>query len=40
MALAHLTLATRDVRRAEAFFAQALGWRPLSLAPYSHLTGR
>jgi catechol 2,3-dioxygenase-like lactoylglutathione lyase family enzyme len=30
MALAHLTLATRDVRRAEAFFAGALGWRPLS----------
>jgi catechol 2,3-dioxygenase-like lactoylglutathione lyase family enzyme len=30
MALAHLTLATRDVRRAEAFFAGALGWRPLT----------
>ena len=30
MPLAHLTLATRDVRRAEAFFSQALGWRPLS----------
>lgn len=30
MPLVHLTLATRDVRRAEAFFAQALGWRPLS----------
>ena len=30
MSLAHLTLATRDVRRAEAFFAQALGWRPLA----------
>src|SRR5262245_17854704 len=30
MALAHLTLATRDVRRAEAFFAGALGWRPIA----------
>ena len=30
MSLAHLTLATRDVRRAEAFFAGALGWRPLA----------
>ena len=30
MPLAHLTLATRDVRRAEAFFARALGWRPLA----------
>jgi catechol 2,3-dioxygenase-like lactoylglutathione lyase family enzyme len=30
MSLAHLTLATPDVRKAEAFFAQALGWRPLS----------
>ena len=29
MSLAHLTLATRDVRRAEAFFAGALGWRPI-----------
>jgi catechol 2,3-dioxygenase-like lactoylglutathione lyase family enzyme len=29
MSLAHLTLATRDVRKAEAFFAQALGWRPV-----------
>jgi catechol 2,3-dioxygenase-like lactoylglutathione lyase family enzyme len=29
MPLAPLTLATRDVRRAEAFFAGALGWRPL-----------
>ena len=27
MSLAHLTLATRDVRRAGAFFAGALGWR-------------
>jgi catechol 2,3-dioxygenase-like lactoylglutathione lyase family enzyme len=30
MPLAHLTLATRDARRAEAFFARALGWRPLA----------
>lgn len=30
MSLAHLTLATRDVRRAEAFFAEALGWRALA----------
>ena len=30
MSLAHLTLATRDVRRAEAFFAGALGWRPIA----------
>ena len=30
MPLVHLTLATRDVRRAEAFFARALGWRPLA----------
>jgi catechol 2,3-dioxygenase-like lactoylglutathione lyase family enzyme len=29
MALAHITLATRDVRKSEAFFAQALGWRPI-----------
>jgi catechol 2,3-dioxygenase-like lactoylglutathione lyase family enzyme len=29
MPLAHLTLATRDVRRASQFFAVALGWRPL-----------
>jgi catechol 2,3-dioxygenase-like lactoylglutathione lyase family enzyme len=29
MPLAHITLATRDVRQAEAFFAGALGWRPL-----------
>ena len=30
MSLAHLTLATRDARRADAFFAGALGWRPLA----------
>jgi catechol 2,3-dioxygenase-like lactoylglutathione lyase family enzyme len=30
MPLAHLTLATRDVPRAEAFFAGALGWRPIA----------
>ncbi len=30
MSLAHLTLATRDVRRAETFFAGALGWRPVA----------
>ena len=30
MSLAHLTLATRDVRKAESFFAQALGWRPIA----------
>lgn len=30
MSLAHLTLATRDVPRAEAFFARSLGWRPIS----------
>jgi catechol 2,3-dioxygenase-like lactoylglutathione lyase family enzyme len=29
MALAHVTLATRNVREAEAFFAAALGWRPI-----------
>ena len=29
MALAHITLATRDVRKSEAFFAEALGWRPI-----------
>jgi catechol 2,3-dioxygenase-like lactoylglutathione lyase family enzyme len=27
MALAHITLATRDVRRSAAFFEEALGWR-------------
>ena len=30
MPLVHLTLATRDVRRAEAFFAREVGWRPLA----------
>jgi catechol 2,3-dioxygenase-like lactoylglutathione lyase family enzyme len=30
MSLAHLTLATPDVRKAEPFFREALGWRPLS----------
>jgi catechol 2,3-dioxygenase-like lactoylglutathione lyase family enzyme len=30
MALAHLTLATQNVRKAEAFFTAALGWRPIS----------
>jgi catechol 2,3-dioxygenase-like lactoylglutathione lyase family enzyme len=30
MPLAHLTLATRDVRASAAFFAEALGWRPLA----------
>jgi catechol 2,3-dioxygenase-like lactoylglutathione lyase family enzyme len=29
MPLVHLTLATRDVRRAQAFFTAALGWRPI-----------
>jgi catechol 2,3-dioxygenase-like lactoylglutathione lyase family enzyme len=29
MPLAHLTLATRDVGAAEAFFAATLGWRPI-----------
>src|SRR5437764_10991739 len=29
MTLAHFTLATRDVRASEAFFAEALGWRPI-----------
>jgi catechol 2,3-dioxygenase-like lactoylglutathione lyase family enzyme len=29
MSLAHLTLATRNVRRAEAYFSGALGWRPI-----------
>jgi catechol 2,3-dioxygenase-like lactoylglutathione lyase family enzyme len=29
MAFAHLTLATRDVRRSVRFFASALGWRPI-----------
>jgi catechol 2,3-dioxygenase-like lactoylglutathione lyase family enzyme len=30
MALAHITLATRDVRRSSAFFAEALGWSPIA----------
>jgi catechol 2,3-dioxygenase-like lactoylglutathione lyase family enzyme len=30
MALAHITLATRDVARASAFYAAALGWRPIA----------
>lgn len=30
MSLAHLTLATRDVRKSEAFFAATLGWRPIT----------
>ncbi len=29
MPLAHLTLATRDVAASAAFFAAALGWRPI-----------
>jgi catechol 2,3-dioxygenase-like lactoylglutathione lyase family enzyme len=29
MPFAHLTLATRDVRRSAAFFSAALGWRPV-----------
>jgi catechol 2,3-dioxygenase-like lactoylglutathione lyase family enzyme len=29
MSLAHLTLAARNVRTAEAFFSGALGWRPI-----------
>jgi len=29
MALAHITLATRDVQRTSAFFEATLGWRPL-----------
>ena len=29
MGIAHITLAVRDVRRTSAFFAAALGWRPL-----------
>ena len=29
MALAHITLATRDVRRSSAFYEEALGWRPI-----------
>jgi catechol 2,3-dioxygenase-like lactoylglutathione lyase family enzyme len=30
MALAHITLATRDVRRSSAFFEEAMGWLPVS----------
>jgi len=30
MPLAHITLATRDVRASLTFFAEALGWRPIS----------
>ncbi len=30
MTLAHITLATRDVRRASTFFSDAMGWRPIS----------
>jgi catechol 2,3-dioxygenase-like lactoylglutathione lyase family enzyme len=30
MPLAHLTLATRDVRASLTFFSQALGWRPIN----------
>lgn len=29
MSLAHITLATRDVARATAFFFETLGWRPI-----------
>lgn len=29
MAIAHITLATRDVARSQAFFAATLGWRPI-----------
>jgi catechol 2,3-dioxygenase-like lactoylglutathione lyase family enzyme len=29
MAIAHLTLATRDLARTVRFFAAALGWRPI-----------
>jgi catechol 2,3-dioxygenase-like lactoylglutathione lyase family enzyme len=30
MALAHITLATRDVRRTSSFFEETLGWPPLA----------
>jgi catechol 2,3-dioxygenase-like lactoylglutathione lyase family enzyme len=30
MSLAHLTLATRDVRKAQAFFKETLGWQPIA----------
>jgi len=29
MPLAHITLATRDVQKTHAFFAETLGWRPI-----------
>jgi catechol 2,3-dioxygenase-like lactoylglutathione lyase family enzyme len=29
MAIAHITLATRDLARTRRFFAEALGWRPI-----------
>jgi catechol 2,3-dioxygenase-like lactoylglutathione lyase family enzyme len=29
MAIAHVTLATRDIGRASRFFATTLGWRPI-----------
>ena len=30
MALAHVTLATRDLQRSQEFFAGALGWKPIA----------
>jgi catechol 2,3-dioxygenase-like lactoylglutathione lyase family enzyme len=30
MALAHITLATRDVGRSAVFFEETLGWRPIA----------
>jgi catechol 2,3-dioxygenase-like lactoylglutathione lyase family enzyme len=30
MALAHITLATRDVGRSAAFFAESMGWLPVT----------
>jgi catechol 2,3-dioxygenase-like lactoylglutathione lyase family enzyme len=30
MGLAHITLATRDVRRSVAFFQEVLGWQPVA----------
>jgi catechol 2,3-dioxygenase-like lactoylglutathione lyase family enzyme len=38
MGLAHITLATRDVRRSVAFFEDALGWR-LAARPGNIMTG-
>jgi catechol 2,3-dioxygenase-like lactoylglutathione lyase family enzyme len=32
MAIAHVTLATRDVRRTSQFFTETLGWQPLERA--------